>query len=459
MPINDFSEYPMSWRPQRSAFPEGPYYLALAALLERDIASGLLPPGTRLPPQRELADYLDLNFTTVTRAYDLCREKRLVYGVVGRGTFVASLPGRAEGEGVGLLDFGVVQGFPGIGAKSVVAAAQAVLSRESAERLFTYNAREGHARAREAGRLWLARTGVSVPAARVVVFPGVQSALSTALLSLFRVGETLAVDEFTYGNLISLARLARVRLVAVSGDDEGMLPSALDAVARRHQVKGVFVMPRCANPTTSTMSVARRIELAQVARARNLLVLEDDAALTPDPDAALQAHVPERTVYLAGSSRLVAPGLRATFVAVPESLSSALLAGLYHTAIKASALDAEILGELVLSGAANRVLNLKLRAAQRANRVFNRVFGTTASETPPLFRRLPFPDTAGHGPEIERTLRARGVVALHSDRFRVGRTTSSFLRLSISNFPGEKGLGAALHVLKAIVGDCGPRKA
>ena len=36
MPINDFSEYPMSWRPQRSAFPEGPYYLALAALLERE---------------------------------------------------------------------------------------------------------------------------------------------------------------------------------------------------------------------------------------------------------------------------------------------------------------------------------------------------------------------------------------------------------------------------------------
>ena len=90
MPINSFADYPLSWRPTRETLKPGPVYLALAAALADDIAGGALPPGTKLPPQRELADYLDLDFTTVTRAYGVCRERGLVYGVTGRGTFVAA---------------------------------------------------------------------------------------------------------------------------------------------------------------------------------------------------------------------------------------------------------------------------------------------------------------------------------------------------------------------------------
>ena len=52
MPVNSFDTYPMNWKPAREALGTGPLYLALAAALERDVRSGALPPGTRLPPQR-----------------------------------------------------------------------------------------------------------------------------------------------------------------------------------------------------------------------------------------------------------------------------------------------------------------------------------------------------------------------------------------------------------------------
>ena len=68
MPFNSFLNYPMSWKPDRSRLTR-PIYRSLAEQMEKDIAAGFLPPGTRLPPQRELADFLDINFTTVTRAY------------------------------------------------------------------------------------------------------------------------------------------------------------------------------------------------------------------------------------------------------------------------------------------------------------------------------------------------------------------------------------------------------
>ena len=79
MPTNSFDNFFLSWTPDRKKLTR-PYYLSLANALESDIISGKLASGTRLPPQRELADFLDLNFTTVTRAYNLCREKNLLYG-------------------------------------------------------------------------------------------------------------------------------------------------------------------------------------------------------------------------------------------------------------------------------------------------------------------------------------------------------------------------------------------
>ena len=87
MPINSFDEYPMSWKPEKSelAFP---IYYCLADMLERDIKSGRLSANTKLPPQRELADFLDLNLSTVTKAYKLCEMRGLIHAITGKGTFV-----------------------------------------------------------------------------------------------------------------------------------------------------------------------------------------------------------------------------------------------------------------------------------------------------------------------------------------------------------------------------------
>lgn len=63
MSINSFDNYPMSWKPDLSR-TSGPKYLALVSLMEEDIKNGTLKAGTKLPPQRELADYLNVNLST-----------------------------------------------------------------------------------------------------------------------------------------------------------------------------------------------------------------------------------------------------------------------------------------------------------------------------------------------------------------------------------------------------------
>lgn len=456
MPVNSFTDFPMSWKPNRADLEAGPVYLALAARLEADIASGVLPAGTKLPPQRELADWLDLNFTTVTRAYDVCREKGLVYGVVGRGTFVAEAGRSVVADGV--IDCSVVQAFADKGASFVAEAARKVLSRSSVDRLFSYASRDGWPHQREAGVRWLARAGLAVPPERVSVFPGVQSALSTALLALFRPGDALAVDRYTYANLIHLARLAHVRLVAVEGDAGGMQPKALARIVQEdRKVKGVFLMPCCANPTTITLSERRKDALAAVAREAGLIVLEDDVGIHPQRAGGRTffARFPEQTVYLAGSVRLIAPGLRVTYVAYPGRFAERMQNGLHHLAIKASALEAEILSELVLSGAAERVLELKARKAKAANAVFDEVFGSDGGDETRFFRTVPCPNSAGRGGEIEARLAATGVKVCHSDRFAVRKTDpASFLRVSVSSVDNLKILRKGLSLIDSVGRAC-----
>ena len=449
MPVNSFEDHPLSWTPPRDALGGGPVYLALAAALEGDIRSGAVAAGTRLPPQRELADFLDIDFTTVTRAYGVCREKGLVYGVTGRGTFVAP---QACDSGGDVVDCGVVQAFPEVGADEILASAREVVSRASAAGLFSYGGRDGSPLSRSAGVAWLRRGGVDVDPSQMAVFPGAQGAISAALLSLFRVGDAVAVDEFTYGNFISLARLAHLKLVPVESDGGGMLPAALSEAASKARVRGVFLMPHCANPTARTLSERRKDALARVIREKGLLLVEDDASLAPPGkgERPFFARLPRQTVHVSGTTRYIAGGLRATFMAYPGEFSRAILDALHHLTIKAGALDAEILAEAVLSGRAERILRAKARKAREANALFDGMFPSAppAAATSP-FRMLPLPGTSGRGLEVERLCREAGVAVFHSDRFSVRPgNPGSFLRVSLSSAPSLPRLRRGLEALR-----------
>ena len=56
----------------------GPRYLQIVGFIERAIADGLLRPGDRLPPQRQLAAQLGVDLTTVTRGFTEARRRQLI---------------------------------------------------------------------------------------------------------------------------------------------------------------------------------------------------------------------------------------------------------------------------------------------------------------------------------------------------------------------------------------------
>src|SRR6476620_8718393 len=77
----------------------GPRYIAFVHALEADIVAGRVKPGTRLLPQRDMAQRLGLSVGTISKAYAEAEQRGLISGEVGRGTFVQRR--RPEARGLG----------------------------------------------------------------------------------------------------------------------------------------------------------------------------------------------------------------------------------------------------------------------------------------------------------------------------------------------------------------------
>src|ERR1700749_1338990 len=87
----------MDWVPTLSEW-QGPMFLRIVDALAADIASGRLVRGQRLPTHRALATTLDIDLTTVTRAYGEARRRGLVDARVGQGSFVSETTARAVSD-------------------------------------------------------------------------------------------------------------------------------------------------------------------------------------------------------------------------------------------------------------------------------------------------------------------------------------------------------------------------
>lgn len=76
--------------------PDIPIYRQLVDIIRSNIKSGKMPPGTRLPTVRDLANKLGIARGTIKRSYDELEKERLVEKVQGRGTFVSYRPENSE---------------------------------------------------------------------------------------------------------------------------------------------------------------------------------------------------------------------------------------------------------------------------------------------------------------------------------------------------------------------------
>lgn len=425
MPVNSFEDYPLTWKPNK-ALLKSPIYISLSELLEQDILSGRLPPKTKLPPQRELADFLDVNLSTITRAFKLCETKGLIYAAVGSGTYVspnAALPNPDTQEAVEFIDFGPIK--PYYQFNSIVAdTARAILQGPQSDKLFEFSFTLGTAHHKQVAQKWLTGFQITVDMEDIILTSGTQNALAVTMLSMFRAGDKIATDTYTYSNFITLAKQLNIQLIPIETDGQGMLPDALEKQNKLHDIKGIYLMPSCTNPTGITMPAERRKAVSQIISSQDMILIEDDTYgfITDNRIPPMAALIPAHTIYLHGLSKSLAAGLRIAYLVFPHHFQKAFLSTANNVNLNPPLLNAEIASELIASGAARDIINRKCMLSEERNRLYASYFPGHLSTNPySFFQWLPLP-TGCTGYNFEVQARNRGVKVLCSDRFSVGNT-------------------------------------
>lgn len=459
MPINSFEDYPMSWKPQKADL-KSPYYLSIAAALESDIKSGRLPEHAKLPPQRELADFLDLNLSTITRAYKLCELKGLLYAVTGKGTFVSPCVSAQDTfleKGGSIIEMGMIKPFYETN-PIVRKAALKVLDRKESLKLLEYSEPLGTARQLDAACRWLHSLGIPAARENVLLTAGAQNALSVTLISLFKAGDKIVVDRFTYTNFKSLAHFLHIQLIAVEGDEQGMSPEALLQTCKNTEIKGIYLMPSCSNPTGICMPLSRRRELAEIIERFHLLLIEDDIYSfliayggCREQQSSFFSLLPEQTVHICSISKSLCAGLRVAFLAFPGRYREDLTAGLLGINLKTVSLNSEIIAELILSRKAEEIVSQKIELARRRNEISQSIFPMTGSNpVPTFFHWLPIPDFLT-SERLETAALQAGIHILGSHRFAMQQeNSSSYVRVSITSPDTEAELKKGLMILKEL---------
>lgn len=460
LPVNSFLDYHMSWKPNKQQLKR-PIYLSLAEKLEQDITSGLLAPGTKLPPQRELADFLDINFTTITRAYKLCERRGFIYAITGSGTFVspnAKLPITIsmDNKPKNLIELGFIASFEQCNSM-VVETAQEVLRKKYIEQLFGYDDPTGMQHQKMAGLNWIKPFGIEAALDDIAIVSGAQNALAITLYALFEPGDKIAVDMFTYSNFIELARAFHIQLIPILNDTDGMIPSELDNQCLLNGIDGVFLMPSCCNPTTVMSSYSRKKELAKIIKKHNLILIEDDVyaflsdGLIKEYQGTMYQLIPDQTVYICGTSKSICSGLRIAYMVFSKRFRERILKGIFNINVKTSSLDAEIITELILNGTAHQIVQEKRRLAEGANALYGEYFSETSENAHPysFHRWLPISNKQ-NSEQIETALKGQGIRVFHSDRFLCSTNEKrTFLRIALSSCNTLEELEKGLSILKS----------
>ncbi|MCX6591084.1 MAG: PLP-dependent aminotransferase family protein [Acidobacteria bacterium] len=400
---------------------ETPLYRQLFDAIRVAIRDGVLPPGHRLPPTRELAGSLSLNRTTVSAAYELLDQAGLIRSHVGRGSFVAE-PSSSP------ISFATSRPlddlFP---LDEFRATVREVMADASIAAILQLGAPHGYAPLRR----YLGANETE----DVLVTNGCQQALDLIQRVLAPLGTAVMVEDPTYPGLKNVFERGGVRLIPLPRWEPG--------------ARLAIVTPNFQNPTGHTMSLSERHQLLRDAREQGVTLIEIDiySALRYQGEAlpSLAELDDTGSVLQIGSfSKVSFPGLRIGWVKGRRDLIARLAEAKQWTDLHTDQLSQAIVLRFAESG---RLETHRQRVIATGQEQLAAVATALEREMPPgttftrpdggmnLWVRLPAQlDAAALLPEAQRV----GVNYLPARYFAVSRPEPGAFRLSFGGLTPER---------------------
>jgi GntR family transcriptional regulator / MocR family aminotransferase len=388
--------------------PETPAYRWIYGALRTEILEGRLRPGCRLPSSRDLALQYRLSRGTIVTAFEQLKSEGYIEGTIGSGSYVSKVVPeqllqvtsarvatasasqarqRSTGElqpfrnGVRRLQRNLsdyarrLELFPPLDLRHSRAFRAYIpaldlfpttlWARIAARRVRTATATLllgcdslGYLPLREAIADYLRTSrGVRCSSEQVAIVSGVQEALDLTARLFLNPGDRLCMENPGYVGASCVFEAIGASVVSAPVDDQGI-------VLDHRSVRGtrlIYVTPGHQFPLGITMSLARRLQLLELAEKSDALIFEDDYdseyRYSGRPMPALQGLDRTGRVLYAGTfSKTLFPSLRLGYLVLPTDLVPIFRSAKAVTNRHAPVLDQAVLCDFISEGHLGRHL-------------------------------------------------------------------------------------------------------
>ncbi|ATW26768.1 PLP-dependent aminotransferase family protein [Candidatus Formimonas warabiya] len=366
-----------------------PAYMQIFEQIRRQILSGELLSGFRLPPERKLAESLGVNRTTVVNAYRKLKAEGLIGSQVGRGTVVLSYPQEDLNSGTGNMqepvwnqvfsqysngfDSCIVKDLLTLASrKDVISFATGIASPETGPiqalagieheivekknyRALLHTPTEGFSSLREAVCGLMQKRGVSCQWDETMLLSGSQQGIDLAARIMIDPGDVVVVEEPSFFPAVQAFKTMGARIMGIPIDDRGMRVDVLEQLLHRYRPKLIYTIPTFHNPSGTEMELERRRQLVELAYKYRVLIIEDDAygdlcyegrALPALKSLDHDGYV----VYLSTFSKTVYSGLRLGWMVAHKEVVKKFAAAKQVMDLHSSSLSQWIVERFIASG-------------------------------------------------------------------------------------------------------------
>jgi DNA-binding transcriptional MocR family regulator len=356
-----------------------PLYRQVSDAISKQIESGNMQPGSRLPATRELALRLNLNRTTISAAYSDLEQRGLLRGHVGRGSFVADQPiGQMAG-----LDWELILPRPeptgSLGQPAEISFANSrpaddefpvaefrrvanqVIDSSEIREILQLGSPLGYPPLRT-HLLELARKdGTARPHDDLMITNGCQQALDLLARLFGSHAETVIIEDPVYRGVRKAFEVAGANVIPAPVGDHGVEPTVLESLIARNKPRAVVLTPSFQNPTGGSIPEPDRAHIVDIAARSGAVLIESD--IYTELRYSGQAAAPLKrlsgtgnVILLRSYSKVSFPGLRVGWVIAPRPVVQCLAELKQTSDLHSDQLSQAVLLRFAQSGALARHL-------------------------------------------------------------------------------------------------------